>query len=226
MESHDEFKDQKYLKKLQDISEIYLDIAEKAEKFIKKIYKDEEINLPIDLNLIAEDLGIRIVQENLNINGGKSLSRILGRLECENSQTWIKVEATVSYKTQRYAIAHSIARYLLREDESWDESSYAIPLIPQSLEEIMGDVLALFLLLPMETFKKEFSKYLEARKEYPMDVDLWLQYLSDKSQISLFNLSIGYQQLKQVLCLQRQKEFEAKGYDINKMESTYEKIFA
>lgn len=59
-----------------------------------------------------------------------------------------------------------------------------------------------------------------------MDVDLWLQYLSDKSQISLFNLSIGYQQLKQVLCLQRQKEFEAKGYDINKMESTYEKIFA
>ena len=136
------------------------------------------------------------------------------------------MEATVSYKTQRYAIAHSIARYLLREDESWDESSYAIPLIPQSLEEIMGDVLALFLLLPMETFKKEFSKYLEARKEYPMDVDLWLQYLSDKSQISLFNLSIGYQQLKQVLCLQRQKEFEAKGYDINKMESTYEKIFA
>ena len=50
MQSHDEFKDQKYLKKLQDISEIYLDIAEKAEKFIKKIYKDEEINLPIDLN--------------------------------------------------------------------------------------------------------------------------------------------------------------------------------
>lgn len=118
MESHDEFKDQKYLKKLQDISEIYLDIAEKAEKFIKKIYKDEEINLPIDLNLIAEDLGIRIVQENLNINGGKSLSRILGRLECENSQTWIKVEATVSYKTQRYAIAHSIARYLLRKTKA------------------------------------------------------------------------------------------------------------
>lgn len=226
MESHDEFKDQKYLKTIQDMSEIYLDIAEKAEKFIKEIYKDKEINLPIDLNLIAEDLGIRIIQENLNINGGKSLSRILGRLECENSQIWIKVEALVSYKTQRYAIAHSIARYLLREDKSWDESSYAIPLIPQSLEEILGDVLALFLLLPMETFKKEFSKYLEARKEYPMDVDLWLQYLSDKSQISLFNLSIGYQQLKQVLCLQRQKEFEANGYDINKMESTYEKIFA
>lgn len=226
MASHDEFKDQKYLKTIQDMSEIYLDIAEKAEKFIKKIYKDKEINLPIDLNLIAEDLGIRIMQENLNINGGKSLSRILGRLECENFQTWIKVEASVSYKTQRYAIAHSIARYLLREDKSWDESSYAIPLIPQSLEEIMGDVLALFLLLPMETFKKEFSKYLEARKEYPMDVDLWLQYLSDKSQISLFNLSIGYQQLKQVLCLQRQKEFVANGYDINKMESTYEKIFA
>lgn len=226
MNSYSQFKKQEFLQTLQGASERYLEIAEQAESLVKNIYKDKEVAFPIDINLIAKSLGIEVIQENLNFSGAKSFNRILGRLEREDTDIWIKVEASVSYKTQRYAIAHSIARYLLKEDEDWYESSYAIPLIPQSLEEILGDVLALFLLLPMETFKREFSNYLKERKEYPMDVDLWLQYLSDKSQISLFNLSIGYQQLKQVLCLQRQKEFEANDYDITKMEDAYERIFA
>lgn len=58
-------------------------------------------------------------------------------------------------------------------------------------------------------------------------MDEWLQHLSDRCQISPFNLAIGYQQMKQVLCYQRQQEFEKYDYDINRMpEDKYSKIFA
>lgn len=40
---------------------------------------------------------------------------------------------------------------------------------------------------------------------------------SDACQVTPFNLAIGYQQMKQVLCYQRQMEFEKNDYDITKM---------
>ncbi|MCI8463599.1 MAG: hypothetical protein HFG25_11785 [Lachnospiraceae bacterium] len=50
---------------------------------------------------------------------------------------------------------------------------------------------------------------------------------SDACQVTPFNLAIGYQQMKQVLCYQRQMEFEKNDYDITKMpEDKYDKIFA
>ncbi len=50
---------------------------------------------------------------------------------------------------------------------------------------------------------------------------------SDACQVTSFNLAIGYQQMKQVLCYQRQMEFEKNDYDITKMpEDKYDKIFA
>lgn len=52
-------------------------------------------------------------------------------------------------------------------------------------------------------------------------------HLSNKSQISQFNLAIGYQQMKQVLCYQRQLEFRESGFDINKiLDDPYDIIFA
>ena len=93
----------------------------------------------------------------------------------------------------------------------------------------MADVVALFLLLPPELFKIEFKNYLVQmiENEKPIDVDVWLDYLSNKSMVSLFNLSIGYQQLKQVLSYEKQKQFEAIGFDIDKMvEDEYDIVYA
>ena len=60
-----------------------------------------------------------------------------------------------------------------------------------------------------------------------MDVDEWLAYLSEKCQITPFNLAIGYQQMKQVLCYQRREEFRKYDYDVTKMpEDKYDSIYA
>ncbi len=137
------------------------------------------------------------------------------------------VASNCSYKTRRYAIANGVGRYLLNESQSMLKYAYAIPLIPQSLEEIAADSIAIFLLLPVTLFKDEFLRYLNTCKECPLDVDVWLEHLSNVSQITPFNLAIGYQQMKQVLCYQRQMEFAEYDYDVTKMsEDYYEKIFS
>ena len=217
-------------KGVENITKLYNEIAVYTEELVSESYKkvNKEVSFPIDINIIAEYLDINIKRDNLNLVGSTNYSRKLGIITARNSSGYIVVDENVSYKTCRYAIANGIGRYLLNQSRGIFKSSYAIPLIPQSLEEIAADSIAVFLLMPVTTFKDEFLAYLNACESRPLDVDEWMQHLSDRCQITQFNLAIGYQQMKQVLCYQRQQEFEKYNYDITKMtdEDKYSKIFA
>lgn len=199
---------------VQVITKTYLHVAEIAEEIVEEYYgrRNKELHFPIDIDMIANEMGLKVEYRKLN-EGSNQFSRVLGKIEVNSQKSMITVDNVVSYKTQRYAVAHAIGRFLLKEGNILD-SSYAIPLIPQDMEELKADVIALFLLLPKEVFKNEFVAYLKKIEDCPLNVDEWLEYLSDKSQVTLFNLAIGYQQLKQVLCLERQEQFQNNGGDI------------
>lgn len=221
-------------------AENYLGIANATEELIEASYADEsdikenndkksdyKIEFPIDIELVASHLGMKIEKKSLNREEPRSFSRVLGIITSQDGKAYVAIDNEVSYKTQRYTIANAVGRFLLNQSGTSLKCSYAIPLIPQSLEEIAADTIALFLLLPMKTFKEEFLNYLEGCGDRPLDVDAWLMHLSNKSQISQFNLAIGYQQMKQVLCYQRQLEFRESGFDINKiLDDPYDIIFA
>jgi len=210
-------------------SKLYENIAVRAEKLVYESYMaaNKTVTFPIEINLIADYLGIEIRRENLNLAGTTNFSKNLAITTSTSGRVTIIVDTSVSYVTRRYAIANGIGRYLLNESKSMLKYAYAIPLIPQSLEEIAADSIAIFLLLPVALFKDEFLRYLNTCEECPMDVDKWLKHLSDVSQVTPFNLAIGYQQMKQVLCYQRQMEFAKYDYDITKMqEDPYDKIFS
>lgn len=224
-------------KMVENSADVYLKVAEEVEKLVHDCYQAEnkKMEFPVDLSIISKYLEIEVEYERLNMQDMEQFSRTLAILTAQNGKVYMLVDNSVSYKTQRYAIANAIGRSLLskasyaipQSETPVLKSSYAIPLMPQSLEEIAADVIALFLLLPMTLFKNEFKRYLEAAEDRPLDVDVWLEYLSNRSQISPFNLAIGYQQMKQVLCYQRQQEFEESGFDITKMEEDqYGMIFA
>lgn len=111
------------------------------------------------------------------------------------------------------------------------EKSFAIPLMPSDLDELTTDKVALFLLLPLDLFKKEFKSYLSEQKDGKLNVDDWLQALSDRSQVNLFNLAIGYQQLKMAAYQERWEEFEfykdaMKSGEAVDFKDEYEEIFA
>lgn len=235
-----EFQDLNLLEVVEGVADVYLKLAKTAEKLVTASYANErnmigdnekeidyKIEFPIDIELIARYLGMKIERESLNEEEPRSFSRILGVITTQNGKVSVSIDNKVSYKTQRYTIANAVGRFLLNQTGTSLKCNYAIPLIPQSLEEIAADGIALFLLLPMKTFKDEFLNYLKGCGNRPLDVDLWLMHLGNKSQISQFNLAIGYQQMKQVLCHQRQFEFRESGFDITKMmEDPYDIIFA
>lgn len=210
-------------------AELYDKIAVSAEELVYESYRavNRAAALPIDIELIAHHLGLDIQNENLNLERGKTFSKILAVTTSTNDGVRIAVDTSVSYKTRRYALANGVGRYLLNESQNMLKNTYAIPLIPQNLEEIAADSIALFLMMPITLFKDEFLQYLTTCTEHPLNVDNWMVHLSDMCQIPAFNIAIGYQHMKQVLCHQRQKEFEQHEYDITKMpEDKYEMIFS
>jgi hypothetical protein len=224
-----QFEDLRIGEGMEKSSILYNEIAMRAEKLVHKSYRmaNRPAAFPIEIDLIAHHLGIAIQRENLNPEGITNFSKKLAVTTATSDGVKIVVDTNVSYKTRRYAIANGVGRYLLNESQSMLKYAYAIPLIPQSLEEIAADSIAIFLLLPVTLFKDEFLRYLNTCKECPLDVDVWLEHLSNVSQITPFNLAIGYQQMKQVLCYQRQMEFAEYDYDVTKMsEDYYEKIFS
>lgn len=213
---------------MEELTETYKELEEATFKLICDAYGTDAIRMPIDIERIAGFLKISIDPGILLPASENEFSQTLGHLTSRNGATRILLNPEVSYNTQRYTIAHAIGSYLLQQEEAEKfifTSTYAIPLIPQSMDDIMADVVALFLLLPRRVFQEEFKKYLEYHQDYPMDVNEWMEYLANKSQIPFFNLSIGYQQLKQMLSWEREKEFFEEGFDINK-EDFYDIIFA
>lgn len=211
-------------KQTEEQASLYLELAYYEENLLKQVYQKngKKLEFPIDIEMVSRYMGIAIVRRRILASAANQFNKVLGQILISEKEKIIEVDNQVSYKTQQYAIAHSVARYLLLGEESLYEHSYAIPLMPSELGEISADIVALFLLLPLNVFKREFKEYLESTKDFPLDVDNWLQYLSDKSQVSLFNLAIGYQQLKQVVCWERLKAFEDVGYDLGRFEDEYE----
>lgn len=216
------------LKQTDDQADIYLKLAWAAEELLENVYATEnrKPEFPIDIEMIGRSMGIKVEQKELNKSTSNRFNKILGQLLINEHEKKIEVDNKISHKTQQYAIAHSIGRCLLLEKDTIYENSYAIPLMPSALEEIAADKIALFLLLPLGLFKKEFKMYLDSCKERPLDVDSWLQFLSEKTQTTMFNLAIGYQQLKTVTCLERLLDFEKSNYDFTKFQDEYSEIFA
>lgn len=225
-----QFEDMEITEKIEGMAKLYNDIAQGAERLVNDSYAlaEKKVVFPIDMELIAAYLGIDIQKKELNLKGTSNLSKKLTiTTSTKDKGIRIVVDNTVSYKTQRFAIANGIGRYLLNQSNGLYKNTYAIPLIPQNLEEIAADTIAVFIMMPVSMFKDEFLQYLNKCDKTPVDVDDWMGHLSDTCQITLFNLAIGYQQMKQVLCYQRQEEFERVDFDITRMsEDKYGKIYA
>lgn len=216
--------------RFESMAGLYNEIANIAEKLVFESYSQAEkkIAFPIDIELVAKHLGIDVTKESLNLDETSNLSKNLAIIMSVKAQDIrIVVDDSASYKTQRFAVANCIGHYLLNQSKGMYKRTHTIHLIPQDLEEIAADSIAVFLMMPVSLFKDEFLQYLNDCDQLPIDVDDWLEHLSDTCQITPFNLAIGYQQMKQVLCYQRQAEFAEHGFDITQMpKDKYEKLFA
>lgn len=194
---------------------------------IRKVYSDRPVVFPIDIEAIASHIGFEVHYLDFENQESCTTTGILSRLiEEKQGKMAIVVNKLLDAKTQRYAIARGIAKYLLRGEESMFEGIYDTTMIPQDIDTTTEDVIACFLLLPLDLTTSELKKYLGRTSSKEVDSNTWIRQFSDKSMVPVYNAAIGYQHIRQILGYERQKEFESKGFDINRIENIDEIIYA
>lgn len=194
---------------------------------IRKVYGDRPVVFPIDIEAIASHIGFEVHYLDFENQESCTTTGILSRLiEEKQGKMAIVVNKLLDAKTQRYAIARGIAKYLLRGEESMFEGIYDTTMIPQDIDTTTEDVIACFLLLPLDLTTSELKEYLGRTSSKEVDSNTWIRQFSDKSMVPVYSAAIGYQHIRQILGYERQKEFESKGFDINRIENIDEIIYA
>lgn len=212
---------------MQSTTELYSEFSEYCMNLIRKVYIDRPVVFPIDIEAIASHIGFEVHYLDFENQESCTTTGILSRLiEEKQGKMAIVVNKLLDAKTQRYAIARGIAKYLLRGEESMFEGIYDTTMIPQDIDTTTEDVIACFLLLPLDLTTSELKEYLGRTSSKEVDSNTWVRQLSDKSMVPVYNAAVCYQHIRQVLGYERQKEFENKGFDINKMGNCDEIIYA
>lgn len=212
---------------MQSTTELYSEFSEYCMNLIRKVYGDRPVVFPIDIEAIASHIGFKVHYLDFENQESCTTTGILSRLiEEKQGKMAIVVNKLLDAKTKRYAIARGIAKYLLRGKESMFEGIYDTTMIPQDIDTTTEDVIACFLLLPLDLTTSELKEYLGRTSSKEVDSNTWIRQFSDKSMVPVHNAAVGYQHIRQILGYERQKEFESKGFDINKMENCDEIIYA
>lgn len=186
----------------------YWEASLRAEQLIMMVF-GKDGRFPIDIETLAERLGVRVVLEDLNeFSGWRSMNRKIGQIEIgENLFTgekmnMIYIDKGVPPFSKRYAIAHELAHYIMHYDDVDYYEDYCImPMCPKNVEEIVADIFATFLLIPVRYFFEEFLFYVKQRRDEgkgPVTTEKWIQYLAERSMISEYYVAYGYQQLRYV----------------------------
>lgn len=212
---------------MQSTTELYSGFSEYCMNLIRKVYGDRSVVFPIDIEAIASHIGFEVHYLDFENQESCTTTGILSRLiEEKQGKMAIVVNKLLDAKTQRYAIARGIAKYLLRGEESMFEGIYDTTMIPQDIDTTTEDVIACFLLLPLDLTTSELKEYLGRTSSKEVDSNTWIRQFSNKSMVPVYNAAVGYQHIRQILGYERQKEFESKGFDINRIENIDEIIYA
>lgn len=192
----------------QQLIKYYWEVSRKAEQLIRLTLGNNG-RFPVDIELLAEKLGVPIEEEDLNeFPGGKIINRRIGQIEIgvnlftKEKMRTIFVDKAAPPSSRRYAIAHELAHYIMHYDDwNYYEDYCIMPMCPKDIEEIVADIFAIFLLIPVKYFFVEFLEYAERKvseRGKPVTTERWIRYLAEKSMLSDYYVAYGYQQLRYV----------------------------
>ena len=190
------------------LGKMYLEIAIKALNIIKK-YFGEDYTFPIDIETIAKNVGIEIIYSPLN---GENVSRpdvpyhrVVGKtilrknIITQERVISVLVDDQSTKAEQHYAIAHELARFILRTTEQYSSEYCLMTILNTEEDEIEIELLANFLLLPLPLIIKWYYEYI-GNYTIPKQTSEWLQYLSYCTQVPYENVVTGYQNIRYAAC--------------------------
>lgn len=165
----------------------------------------EDYGFPVNIEQLLQKIGIEVSYQPLNDNPeeghihklvGKNIKRV--NFFTKEEENYILIDSGSNRAEQRYCLAHELAHYLIHHDAESYYSSYSImPMLFRDMEEMVADVFAIFLLIPVPCFVREFAEYIRNQNE-PVKTSEWLTYLSVVTEVAYENVAIGYQTIRYV----------------------------
>lgn len=196
------------LKNISDNSELQVDyvaICVYTLELLESIL-GKEYDFPVNVEKLVENIGLKITYQPLNTeNDGKRIHRIAGKLIKRRNRitneivSSILIDEQATRKEQRYALAHELAHFLIHYYDAHFLSEFRVmPMLFKDMEEMVADVFAIFLLIPLPIFLKEFKTYIGVGGDVPVKTSEWLQYLSTIAAVPYEDVAIGYQNIRYV----------------------------
>lgn len=206
----------KLMKAVKEIS----DLHDRCFNLLKKYYGEDKIKLPIDIERIADGMGIQIKYENLNF-GERDINSNIAQLRYEELDgTVIKMILVDDRKgekrdikkdplsnLEKYAVAYELGKIIMDgedvknsnmsvSDMNMNSMPYSLPKLSSDFKSFEYEMCAIFLLLPRDLFLDEFKTFIETATKFPILMDEWISYLSKKTEIPNYQLINGYQFIK------------------------------
>lgn len=170
----------------------------------------EEYGFPVDIESIVKELGIDVIYQPLNPILGEEercVHKMVGtsfiRAQEPNKEpiSCIWIDSESRQEERRYALAHELVYCLINNEVEVHSSAYHLmPMLFKDMEEMIADIFAIFLLIPIPAFLVMFYDYIEVQNE-PVRTSEWLKYLSFVANVSYEEVSIGYQNIRYVSCI-------------------------
>lgn len=201
-----------FLKELtneKNLVQYYWELSQKAEHLILFLLGEEAYHFPINIEKMAENMGLTIVEENLSgFSNQDEITKRSGQIIIredfftDETSAIIYLDEDISPISKRYVIAYELAHYIMHwKERRYNEDYCIMPLCPIDIEKIVADIFANFLLIPVKLFFQEFYDYVFQRTQQeriPIATEYWIRYLSERSLVPEYYVAYGYQQLRYV----------------------------
>lgn len=204
-----------------DLALNYAKICYGAMDFLKYTGLEKERLWPLQVQDIYDKYKIDIKKQNLNdfMEAGDvhKINQIIGRISIrpdyfsdDKEKITVYTEETESPAMINYALAHELCHFILYYNPNRDKTTFytddywIMPMLPTTIEELIADAFAIFILIPFDKFLLTFRDYvLTAKREgnIPIRTEEWLNYLSAVSAVPYYYVACGYQQIRHVALL-------------------------
>lgn len=184
----------------------YVSICALALELLEQVL-GKEYSFPVNIEAIVKELGIDVIYQPLNTTWERDerhVHKLVGTsfirpgLPNKRPISCIWIDSESRQEERRYALAHELAHCLINNEGKVFRSAYHLmPMLFKDMEEMVADIFAIFLLIPIPAFFKMFYEYIEVQNE-PVRTSEWLKYLSFVANVSYEEVSIGYQNIRYV----------------------------
>lgn len=159
----------------------------------------------VDIRGLATAFQVEIIEKNLQLDSCIFTQGMLGYLDYYNHKykeyPWtIYVNNNMGSLTKRYVIAHELAHFFLNYSLcKGNISCYTNPLFPKKEEEQLCDIIACFLLMPIDKVLELMKKYIEnCKSQTNCSVDMydWLTHLGSIMGVSDYHTVSCFQNVR------------------------------